>query len=334
MPSAKNTTNRVWQPGMCSINSQALKFSLIIKLITMTSRQESKLNMYNATATFLVDNAAITATLPAFPAAVTALNNQIASIEAAAQTEAEVISGITVNKNDLKKSLAQLATTNAAALFAFASASGDAVLKEKARYSYSDLYKLKDDELSIICQNLHAEENAVLASLAPYGVTAATLTTFQTMITDYSTEVPAPRNAASTRAAARQQLNDLFDETDELLKEQVDKLAVQFKVSEPEFYNAYKSNRVILDAAQSATKVEGNIKQFESANPIAGVQVDAEGTTYSTSSDVNGDYSLKIPVPGTYNIIFKHVAFKEVVMKDIVVTLGQSTKLNVEMEKI
>jgi len=300
----------------------------------MNNRNEAKMNMYDAVINHFNSNPAIVTTIPPFQTALTAFTSKFSSISATAQLEMQVISGITLDKADLKKKLSQQAADIAAAVFAFASTTNDNGLREKVRYPYSKLVLLKDELLTPACQNIHGAANANIASLAPYGITAATLTSFQNAIDNYTDSIPAPRNAATQKKAYALSLKTLFQEADDILKNQMDKIAPQFKAANMLFYNTYKNNRIILDPAQSATKVEGNVKQFETSNPIVGAQVDAEGTAYTTLTDELGNYSLKIPVPGTYNIIFKHENFKELVKENIVVTLGQSTELNVEMEKI
>lgn len=86
----------------------------------MNSRDESKLNMYNAVVTFLNENTTIVSTLTAFPPVVTALSAKVVEIESKAQLELQVITGITINKADLKKEVCNTGAANAAALFAFA----------------------------------------------------------------------------------------------------------------------------------------------------------------------------------------------------------------------
>ena len=300
----------------------------------MKSKQEAKLSMYDAVITYCDANAAITGAIPAFGTALTAFKTSVTALRVTAQKEADVISGVAMDKFQAKKDLSQMAATTAAAVYALAAAAGDNELKEKVNFSVSDLQRFKDELLTSNCQNIHDLANANIAALAPYGITAGTLSALNTEIANYAAVVPAPRNAASLRSAYSETLVIQFKEADEILKNQLDKIAGQFKTPAPEFYITYKNNRIILDPATSATKVEGNVRQFETINPIVGAQLDAEGTAYSTLTDAQGDYSLKIPVPGTYNIIFKHENFKELIRENIVVTLGQATKLNVEMEKL
>jgi len=281
--------------------------------------------MYNAVINYSDASAAVTAAIAAYGTTLTAFKAKVTAITTTGQLEAQVISGITISKADLKKALCTSTTGVAAALFAYASSISDAELKEKANYSYSDLFKLKDDELPLIVQNIHDEANTVVASLTPYGITAATLTAFQALIDQYSNKVSAPRNAKAQRAAYMEQLLTLFKEADAMLKNQLDKVALQLKPTQPDFYIAYKNNRIIIDAATSATQVTGTAKSSPGNNPVSGATVSVIGKTYSATTDATGKYILKIPIPGTYSITCSHPSHGEATRSDVIVILGNTT---------
>lgn len=297
----------------------------------MDNRNEARMNMYDAVINYCNANVPIVATIPAFQTALTAFTSKFSSIAATAQLEMQVISGVTLDKADLKKKLSQQAADIAAAVFAYASSVSDNKLREKVRYPYSKLVVMKDELLTPACQNIHDSANANIAALAPYGISAATLTSFQNAINNYTDSVPAPRNAASQRSAYAASLKTLFKEADSILKNQMDKIALQFKAANMLFYNTYKNNRIIVDAAASATQVSGNVTSSDGNNPVFNVLIAAEGTSYTATTDEKGDYTLKIPVPGTYNITFTHPKFQVFTEKEVTVALGKSSKLNVKL---
>lgn len=290
--------------------------------------------MYDAVLTFCNGNAAIITTVPAFVTALASFQTTFDDLQTAAQAEIQAIAGVTIDKAEQRKTLVELATDMAASIFAFASATDNFILKEQVNLTFSDFNRLKDELLTPACQNVLDAANANSAALVVYGVTAAKITAFSTAITDYATAVPGPRNAVAQRSSAGTTIKELFKTGDEILKEQMDKLALQFKTANPEFYNTYKNNRIILDAATSATQVSGQVTVATDTAGISGATVTAEGTSYNSISNLNGDYTLKIPVPGTYNIIFTHPDYQTKTIANVVVTLGQSTKLNTELQPL
>lgn len=297
----------------------------------MTSKQEAKLNMYNAVLSFCNQNEIIVATIPAFTTAVDNLIAKKDQIDNTAQQEAIIITGITINKANLKKIMIDSATNIASAGFAYATSSNNAVLKEKFKFTSSDFQRFKDDELPLIVQNIHDNANSVAAQLVAFGITAPMLASFQTQITNYTNAVPSPRNAAAQRKALRELLVTYFSEADQILKERMDKLALQFKTSDPEFYNSYRNNRIIINAPTSASQAAGVVNAVTVDVAIPGVAVTVTGQPYNTVTGIDGSYSLKIPVPGIYTINFTKAGYAPLQIPNVLIKLGETTTLNVDL---
>ena len=293
----------------------------------MNATQESKLNMYRATQKHCNDNAAIVATVPAFATTLTAFNSKVSAIISTAQQEDLVTKGITVDKSVAKKTLCQLATDIAAPIFAFASASSNNTLKQEVNFSFSDLLKTKDDILAPRCQNIKDLGTANLAALAPYGLTAASLTALQTTIDGYQVKVPTPRNSAAQKKTIRENLKKLIKEADTVLKEQMDKTVVGFKAAHPDFVSTYKANRVIIDPGTSATTLKGVILNSLDKKPVSGATIDIVELGTKTTSNQTGAYEIK-PIPaGIYTISLSAVNFKDKIEKEVTVKQGQITNL-------
>ncbi|HWR32521.1 MAG TPA: carboxypeptidase-like regulatory domain-containing protein, partial [Chitinophagaceae bacterium] len=96
------------------------------------------------------------------------------------------------------------------------------------------------------------------------------------------------------------------------------------------FYNTYKNNRIILDAATSNTQVNGIVTNNDTREPENNVAITVQDQSYSTTTDAVGRYTLKIPVPGSYKIIFTKVGFA-VNSESVEVTLGQTATLNMAL---
>lgn len=300
----------------------------------MTSKQESKLNMYDAVITFAGADPTITAPVPAFGVAFTAFGDKVQSIKDNAQAEADVITGIAMDKSQFRKDLSQVAADVAAALFAFASTTNNNELRQKANFSFSDLLRLKDEELAPVALNIHDAATTNLASLATYGITPAKLTILFTAIGNFTNKVPAPRNASSQRATYAEMLRQFFIQADDVLKNQLDKVAVQFKLINLGFYTTYKNNRIIVDAATSATKLIGKTMEQITGAQITGATLQVVGKSYTAISNAVGEYLLKIPVPGTYSVKATKTGYADKTIDNIVITLGQSALVNFHMTAI
>ena len=155
--------------------------------------------MYHAVINYGNANPAIVATVPAFSTTFTSFKAKVSSIESTAQLETQVITGVATDKKTRKETLVQQATDIAAVVFSYASSVGNNTLKQQVNFSRSELLRLKDDELPATSHNIHDAANANLVALAPYGITAAMLTSFDTLISQYAAVVPSPRNAKAQR---------------------------------------------------------------------------------------------------------------------------------------
>ncbi len=300
----------------------------------MNAKQESKLNMYRATQKHCDDNPAIVATVPAFATTLTAFNTKLSAIISTAQQEDLVTKGITVDKLVAKKTLCQLATDVAAPIFAFASANADNTLKQEVNFSFSDLFKTKDDVLAPRCQNINDLGTANLAAMAPYGLTAASLTALQTTINGYQAKVPTPRNSAAQKKTIRENLKKLFTEADAVLKDQMDKTVVGFKTANPDFVSTYKANRVIIDPGQSATTLKGVIVNAMDKTPVSGATIIVVETGNKTSGNESGTYQIK-PIPaGIYTINISAPKYTDKTEKEVTVKQGQITSLDIELNPL
>jgi predicted RNase H-like HicB family nuclease len=307
----------------------------------MNSSQEAKLNMYHAVITHIDANPAVVTTSPAFVAATTAFKAKVTDIDSTAQLEAQVISGIATDKKVVKASLIQTTLDFATAIYAYAVSINNNTLKERADFSRTDLARIKDDELAPTCNNIRDDANTNVIALAGFGITPAKVTDFTALIDQYVVAVPAPRNAAAQRKTYAATLKTLFKEADFVLKNQMDKIVEQFKTVSMDFYTTYKNNRIILDPAVSNTQAQGTVTIDVAGGSINGVAIQATQVlppdstatpaVYNTSTDVNGQYTLKIPQPGVYDFTFKKTGYQVRSTNNIALTLGQTTALSVTL---
>ncbi len=82
--------------------------------------------------------------------------------------------------------------------------------------------------------------------------------------------------------------------------------------------------------------IYGAVTDMNTSNPISGVQILADDGAGNTGSDVtlsDGSYSIFLP-PSTYTVSFTHADYYEATVPDVVVTDGENTLVNVEMEPV
>jgi hypothetical protein len=134
-------------------------------------------------------------------------------------------------------------------------ASSNQELAERVNFSRSSVGEGSDSKVVSHCQDIHAAATENLESLGDYGVTAAKLTALKKRIESFQAASTKPRQTTAAVSAATKQLEGLFAKVDTVLKGRLDKLAVQFKESQPAFFNEYQAARRIVSAGARASKV-------------------------------------------------------------------------------
>jgi len=102
-------------------------------------------------------------------------------------------------------------------------------------------------------------------------------------------------------------------------------IAVHFKATEPEFYAAYKNNRALINGPTLSTQAKRTLLDSVTGLPIYNVVITVFGKPYTATSNLDGTWSLKIPVPGIDTIIFTIDGYQTHQATNVEVKLGQAT---------
>ena len=213
----------------------------------MKDRLENKRTMYKAVTDLLDANTAKTAVIPAFAAALTNFKGLVDGISEKNQLKGSATSGKTALKTQLANDLIAATVPIASALFALGSTSDDPRLKELGDVRKSDLQNLRDTELTDKVEIIKklADENAV--ELAAYGVAPAEIAAIETKSVAYDDSLGDKESSLSTQSSAGKFMANLFTQADTILTDQLDRMMEKFNPSDMQFYQEYKSARVIKD---------------------------------------------------------------------------------------
>lgn len=296
----------------------------------METAQESKLNMHRAIEKWCDDNPTIVSSVPAFAKSTVLLKSKIAAIDATVRQEKLAISGITSDKGLAKKALCRFAADTAASIHAYASTTNNAILKGQSNYSYSNLFNIKDEELSPIIQGIHDIGKANLTALTSSGISATVLDVFQTVITNYKLKVYNPKDATSIKNTIHLQIKEQLKDAGLVLKE-LDKTLPAFAISHPAFVASYKTNRIVIDQNKMSARLKGQIRSYVDGSIIEGAVISLDNTLFAAISNSKGHYSLKEIPFGTYTIIVTAPSYCDMSQTHVTVKLGQVTFLDFKM---
>lgn len=77
--------------------------------------------------------------------------------------------------------------------------------------------------------------------------------------------------------------------------------------------------------------IRGNVKDKNTQETIIGAIISVDGTTNGTTTDIDGNYKINLPV-GTYNLKSSYLGYTTLIKFNISVTSGNAQTVNFEME--
>ncbi len=213
----------------------------------MNAKQINKSRMYGATILVLDNNLALFEAMPELAAAHQQLKEKMALIDQQRQIQEVDYTGLTRNKSLLREELTTLILRFSAALTAYAATKNDVVLKTKVNYTLSDLKKSSDRILGDIAVMINGLATPVVAELQKYFVGPDEVKKFEGLTNEFKSAIPLKRVATNVTKVSTGNISEVYDDIDSFLKNKVDLLLKPFQFSQPDFFNAYKNARIIVD---------------------------------------------------------------------------------------
>ncbi|WP_146052876.1 hypothetical protein [Aquimarina sp. I32.4] len=133
------------------------------------------------------------------------------------------------------------------ALEAYATIENKTDLEQKAARSFSDLYKLRNQDFITIITETIALLEEHLEELADYGVTSNQITDLKNSFDQFLAIQGKPRQYRIAGKQATKGLSELFEQTTSLLNSKMDKIFKRFKNADATFYNGYRASRTIIN---------------------------------------------------------------------------------------
>jgi hypothetical protein len=226
----------------------------------MNKSQINKLRMFESVALVLGNHSALFAALQDLVNGLQRLQEGIRLIARYRQVQEINHSGLTETKIDLRQTLIARMLNLSAALVSYANLHGNKELKSKAGYSKSTLVLTADPVLNDIGTLLIGLATPLVAELGRYFITAEKLDELTSLLTDFNASIPQKRVASNLSKVSTQNIEDVFKSVSKMLKEEMDVLMLLFEAENPDFYNAYRNARKIVDyGVRSRTAAETTV---------------------------------------------------------------------------
>ena len=85
--------------------------------------------------------------------------------------------------------------------------------------------------------------------------------------------------------------------------------------------------------AGTTGKIAGTVTDAQSNEALVGVNILLDGTTMGAATDVNGKYFIINIPPGTYTVKASLIGYQTVIIKDVKVSVDQTTKIDFQMSE-
>ncbi|NWF90740.1 MAG: carboxypeptidase-like regulatory domain-containing protein, partial [Ignavibacteriaceae bacterium] len=78
-------------------------------------------------------------------------------------------------------------------------------------------------------------------------------------------------------------------------------------------------------------KLSGTVKDAQTGEPLIGVNVLVDGTTFGAATDINGFYTINNLSPGTYKVNFSAIGYQKKQFVNVKISVDFTTKVDVEL---
>lgn len=216
--------------------------------------QQNRVNMFNATHGYMMENQAVWQNAPATVEAVADLEASIDVINGINAKQSGTTSGVTADKEQARTAYEDLIFDLADQVGAYAAQKEDLLLEGQVDITRTALDKLNNDELINIGDTVARLVTENLTALAPYLVTQDDLDELSTLKTRFAGVKGATRLAIVGRATQTNSLPEALNNTSRLLTRRLDRLITRFRRTHPEFVTGYEKARVIVNQAATNAK--------------------------------------------------------------------------------
>lgn len=233
----------------------------------MQKRLANKLRMYHALQRMLTNYKTQWEAVQAIGNTFQTFEGLINEIEAGNMVTSANIKSETVYKKEIRLRVIESTVEISSILSALILQTNEQYMGPKLDYSKTKLVKMRDMYLETTCSVIAEQATNHTALLGTADITATDIETLKADIKTFSDLLPRLRHLLIERKVANMKLIDLFAQTDDLLKNQLDRLMLHYKKNAPEFYSSYKTSRHVINYGVRHKKG----KSEEETTPVANI---------------------------------------------------------------
>lgn len=213
----------------------------------MIKSEENKYSMYTAVKAVLLEDMDTITKIPAFARIFKEYEILLEEIYRAESQFQNVTKGATVTKQETRSELIAKTISIAAAVYVYSRQTNNEKLKARTRLTPSQLKLMRDIDLSQKAKMILDDVKAELQNLSDFGINEVDVKDLVDAINAYDKALAEQGDKTAQKRAAKQRLRELFDQTDEFLKETLDYMIEAIKSENTQLYDKYQISRMIKD---------------------------------------------------------------------------------------
>lgn len=202
--------------------------------------------MYQTVAAVLVEHLVEVQSLPILVKTTERFNELRRHIDTKIIEQRNAVLGKTGAKAQIRHELIALMSDLANSLKAYAAAHNNPELMEHAAISLK-IKSIRDTRLVSLAENLTEQMDKALPNMGDYAVKPEKVAALRQKAADFMEAIGARVSSVAQRHAVGNSLDDLFDQTDALLKLELDPLVNSMQHDYLEFVAAYRAARKVWD---------------------------------------------------------------------------------------
>ncbi|NVO08786.1 MAG: carboxypeptidase regulatory-like domain-containing protein [Bacteroidales bacterium] len=310
----------------------------------MTGQEENRLSMYLTFKDYQASYTTITDPLPNYKENSVIFLSTVRQIQSFAGQQKVSKKGVTIGKNQLKETLTVMSADYFRKMGVYARFSNNAVLAQEVNISESKIRQAADTAVRDYAQIAYDCAQPIVATLANYGITAATQTQLLAAINAYNDSIGKPGAARTEGGQTTAQLKELFKTADAALAN-MDAAVEIVRLTHVNFYDGYHKARRIINKGAGSLAVRGMVTDAATGAPLGGAVVtftlDDGGAKVKSVKDepdvvkksaVKGGFNIKSLLAGVYTVTIKKPGYADQVTT-ITVTDGEMSEFNIQLTK-
>jgi hypothetical protein len=189
----------------------------------MNKQQENRLTMFEGLLVLLQTNSEKAQTIAGLPSAVTEFAGLVSAIKSKSVEVDIATVGKVAAKYGAQDALIAALMQVSAALYVLGRRQNSAEIQGRANISDTKLHGMRDTELATFAGALAELATSNAPALELLGFSAENLAALNAKVEMYAASIGAQEVSTANRKGARGTMNELFDKTDELIHEELDR---------------------------------------------------------------------------------------------------------------